>query len=127
LNPTYREVCSGETGHAEAVRVVYDPRRVTYEQLAKLFFEIHDPTTLNRQGPDKGSQYRSVVFYADEQQKQIVEKLISKLTELGYAVVTEVREATEFYPAGEYHQDYIANHPERKCHARVPRFDMPVK
>jgi peptide methionine sulfoxide reductase msrA/msrB len=128
VNPTYREVCTGKTGHAEAVRVVFDPNRVSYDQLAKLFFEIHDPTQLNRQGPDTGAQYRSAVFYIDKEQKQVVEKLIAKLTANGYNVVTQVVLATKFYAAEDYHQDYVAKHPERQiCHTKVDRFEKAMK
>ncbi len=125
--PTYRQVCTGRTGHAEAVRVAYDPTRVSYEQLAKLFFEIHDPTQLDRQGPDAGTQYRSAVFYANEEQKKTAEKLIGVLRDKGYKVVTQVVRAGKFYPAEESHQDYLKKHPERGCHARVRRFDVPEK
>jgi peptide methionine sulfoxide reductase msrA/msrB len=127
-NPTYEEVCSGKTGHAEAVRVVFDPNRVSYEQLAKLFFEIHDPTQLNRQGPDTGLQYRSVVFYIGDEQKQAAEKLIAKLRVNGYNVVTQVVPATKFYAAEDYHQDYVAKHPGRYlCHAKADRFEKAAK
>jgi peptide methionine sulfoxide reductase msrA/msrB len=123
-NPTYEQVCTGKTGHAEAVRVVFDPNRVSYEQLAKLFFEIHDPTQLNRQGPDAGMQYRSAVFYNGDEQKQVAEKLIAKLRANGYNVVTQVVPATKFYAAEDYHQDYVTKHPERYiCHAKVDRFE----
>lgn len=122
--PSYKEVCTGKTGHAETVRVIFDPNKVTYEALARLFFEIHDPTEVNRQGPDVGTQYRSAIFYTSEQQKQIAEKLIAKLVANGYKVVTEVTAAGKFYPAEAYHQDYITLHPERSCHLRVPRFDQ---
>ena len=127
-SPNYEQVCTGKTGHAEAVRVVFDPQRVSYERLARLFFEIHDPTQWNRQGPDVGTQYRTAVFYLSEQQKKVAEQLIAELRVKGYKVVTEVRAATTFYPAEEYHQDYLEKHPERPvCHARVPRFDAPRK
>ena len=110
------------------MRVVFDPNRVSYEQLAKLFFEIHDPTQLNRQGPDSGTQYRSAVFYIGDEQKQIAEKLIAKLRANGYNVVTQVVPATKFYAAEDYHQDYVAKHPERYiCHAKVDRFEKAVK
>lgn len=123
-NPTYKAVCTGTTGHAEAVRVVFDPNRVSYEQLAKLFFEIHDPTQLNRQGPDSGTQYRSAVFYIGDEQKQAAEKLIAQLRANGYNVVTQVAAATAFYAAEDYHQDYLNKHPERPvCHTRVERFE----
>lgn len=123
-DPTYEQVCAKNTGHAEAVRVTYDPTKVDYEQLARLFFEIHDPTQLDRQGPDIGDQYRSAVFYADQEQKETAEKLIGLLQAKGYAVVTRVEPAGPFYPAEEYHQDYY----EKKgstpyCHFRTRRFD----
>ncbi|MDO8302983.1 MAG: bifunctional methionine sulfoxide reductase B/A protein [Sedimentisphaerales bacterium] len=122
-NPTYEQVCTGTTGHAEAVRIVYDPNKVPYEALARLFFEIHDPTQLNRQGPDSGVQYRSAVFYADNEQKQVAEKLIKELTARGYNVVTKVVPATKFYAAEDYHQDYFTKHPSRAvCHTPVDRF-----
>ena len=124
-NPTYEDVCSDLTGHAEAVRVIFDPARVPYEKLARLFFEIHDPTTLNSQGPDFGAQYRSVVFYKSPEQKAVVEKLIGLLRDNRYNVVTQVVPASTFYPAEEYHQDYLNKHPGRQdCHIRVPRFDV---
>ena len=122
-NPTYKEVCMGKTGHAEAVKVVFDSSKVSYEELAKLFFEIHDPTQLNRQGPDRGQQYRSAIFYTNEEQKQIAEKLIAMLRANGYDVVTKLEPATKFYEAESYHQDYLAKHPERQsCHTKVDRF-----
>lgn len=125
-DPTYEAVSTGGTGHAEAVRVMYDPAWVSYEELARLFFEIHDPTQRDRQGPDVGTQYRSVVFYHDAQQKKVAEKLIAQLRAGGYDVVTQAVPASSFYPAQEYHQDYLEKHPGRPvCHARVPRFDRP--
>jgi peptide methionine sulfoxide reductase msrA/msrB len=125
-SPTYPVVCTGTTGHAEAVEVLFDPARVSYEQLARLFFEIHDPTELNRQGPDVGTQYRSAVFYLDEQQKRTAEKLIGLLRAKGFAVATELVPAGAFWLAEAYHQDYLNKHPERgSCHVRVPRFDSP--
>jgi len=122
-NPTYGQVCEGNTGHVETVEVVFDPDLVSYEDLAKLFFEIHDPTQLDRQGPDIGEQYRSVVFYADNDQKQTAEKLITILKDKGYKVVTEVIPAGRFWNAEDYHQDYY----EKKngtpyCHVYQKRF-----
>lgn len=105
-NPSYEDVCTGSTGHAEAVEVIYDPKAVDYETLARLFFETHDPTQVNRQGPDIGEQYRSEVFYLDEEQQKISEKLIGLLEKKGLNVATKVTEASTFYPAEEYHQDY---------------------
>ena len=122
-NPTYEQVCTGSTGHAEAVRIVFDPKQATYESLARMFFEIHDPTELNRQGPDVGSQYRSAVFYTSDEQRRIAEKLIGLLRAKGYTVVTEVAPAKTFWPAEEYQQEYFTKHPGRNnCHARVSRF-----
>lgn len=122
-NPTYEQVCTKNTGHAEAVKVTYDPSQVSYETLAKLFFEIHDPTQTNGQGPDLGPQYRSGIFYLNPEQKAVAEKLIGQLETKGYKVVTEVTPATKFWPAETYHQDYY----DRKgtqpyCHAYTKRF-----
>ncbi len=105
-DPTYKQVCTDKTGHAEAVEVVYDPSKTSYETLAKLFFETHDFTQLNRQGPDIGTQYRSGVFYLDDEQKAITEKLIKTLQGKGFDVKTEVTPASKFWPAENYHQDY---------------------
>jgi peptide methionine sulfoxide reductase msrA/msrB len=122
-NPTYRQVCTGKTGHAETVEVVFDPNKTTYEEVAKLFFEIHDPTQRDRQGPDVGYQYRSAVFYADQKQKETAERLIKILKEKGLKVVTSVEEAKEFWPAEDYHQDYYEkNGGQPYCHLRVKRF-----
>lgn len=121
--PAYDQVCTGRTGHAEAVEVLFDPGKVRYEQLARKFFEIHDPTQENRQGPDYGTQYRSAIFYFNEAQKQTVEKLIGLLEKRGYEVVTQVAPASTFWPAEEYHQDYLNKHPNRpSCHVPVDRF-----
>ncbi|MBM4019518.1 MAG: bifunctional methionine sulfoxide reductase B/A protein [Planctomycetes bacterium] len=122
-NPTYEQVCTGTTGHAEAVEVMYDPGRVAYESLSRLFFEIHDPTQRNRQGPDVGTQYRSAVFYLNAEQKCMAESLIARLKARGYDVVTEVAPLSAFWPAETYHQDYLSRHPDRPtCHVRVARF-----
>lgn len=108
-NPTYKEVSTGMTGHAETVMVVFDPSKTTYEELAKLFFETHDPGQENRQGPDVGTQYRSAIFYRNEEQKATAEKLIRTLRDKGYKVVTEVSPAGKFWKAENYHQDYYEN------------------
>ena len=105
-NPTYKQVCTDKTGHAEAVEVLYDPSKTSYEQLARLFFETHDFTQLNRQGPDVGKQYRSAVFYLDEKQKDIAAGLIATLKKKGFDVKTELTPASKFWPAELYHQDY---------------------
>ena len=105
-NPTYKQVCTDKTGHAEAVDVTYDPTKTTYEKLARLFFETHDFTQLNRQGPDIGKQYRSAIFYLNEEQKKVAQSLIKTLKEKGLNVKTEVTEGTKFWPAELYHQDY---------------------
>ncbi|HBG26557.1 MAG TPA: methionine sulfoxide reductase [Phycisphaerales bacterium] len=104
--PTYEQVSSGRTGHAEAVEIVFDPNKTNYEKLTKLFFEIHDFTQLNRQGPDIGQQYRSGIYYLNDKQKKTAEKLVQILKEKGYDVKTEIKEAETFWPAEQYHQDY---------------------
>ena len=122
-NPTYQQVCTGKTGHAETVEVLYDTKRVDYETLAKLFFEIHDPTQVDRQGPDIGDQYRSAVFVTDEAQRETAEKLIAILKEKGLKVATAVEKAETFYPAEMYHQNYYRAHgKEPYCHIRQERF-----
>ncbi len=122
-NPTYKQVCTGTTGHAETVEVVFDPNKTNYEDLAKLFFEIHDPTQRNRQGPDIGYQYRSAIFYVDQQQKQVAEHLIEILKKKGLKVVTSVEPAKEFWPAEDYHQDYYGKTGGTPyCHFRTKRF-----
>ncbi len=105
-NPTYDQVRTGRTGHAETTEVIYDPSKTTYEQLAKLFFETHDFTQLNRQGPDIGTQYRSAIFYLNEEQKRTAERLVNDLRRKGYNVKTEIVKAGVFWPAEDYHQDY---------------------
>ena len=122
-NPTYQDVCAGNTGHVEAVRVVYDPKKITYEALTKYFFEIHDPTQANGQGPDLGEQYLSVVFYYDDTQKKITEELIGELKKK-FSIATRVLPVSPFWPAEEYHQDYYAKTGKQPyCHRYVKRFD----
>jgi len=122
VKPSYQEVCTGSTGHAEALEVVFDGKRLSFEELAKVFFEIHDPTQRGGQGPDIGSQYRSAVFYLTEEQKEITLKLIGILKR-GLNVVTEVSPAGVFYPAEEIHQDYYGKTgKEPYCHRRITRF-----
>lgn len=113
-DPTYEQVCSGTTGHAEVVRIEFDPAEVSFRDLLDVFFSIHDPTTLNRQGADVGTQYRSAIFYHDEGQKRVAEEAIRDLEAEGVwdnPVVTQVVPITEFYPAEAYHQEYFARNP----------------
>lgn len=122
-NPSYEEVCRGNTGHAEAVEIIYDENSIGYEDLAKLFFEIHDPTEINRQGPDIGEQYRSELFYFTEEQRLVAEGLIKILRGNGCDVATRLTKAGDFYRAEEYHQDYYKkNGGSPYCHIRVKRF-----
>lgn len=122
-NPSYKEVSTGNTGHAEAVKIIYDPEKTTYENLLKLFLEIHDPTQVGGQGPDIGDQYRSEIFYLNDQQKQTAEKYIKILKDKGLRVATTVTKASEFYNAENYHQDYYFNNGKLPyCHAYVKRF-----
>ena len=122
-NPTYKEVCTGNTGHAEATEVVYDPRKVSYEELARLFFETHDPTQVNRQGPDIGTQYRSAIFYLDNEQKQTAKRLITLLEDKGLTIATEVTKASKFWEAEDYHQDYYdIKGTTPYCHFYTKRF-----
>lgn len=111
-NPSYREVCTGTTGHAECVQVIYDPKIISYPELLKVFWQTHDPTTLNRQGHDVGTQYRSVIFYHNEKQKELAEAYKQKLNSAGIwdnPIVTEITKFEAFYPAENYHQDYYEN------------------
>ena len=118
-NPTYSQVCSGATGHAEAVEVIYDPSKISYEQLLEVFWNIHDPTTYNRQGPDVGAQYRSAIFYHTPEQLAEAKNSIEKLERSGRfegSIVTEIKPAAKFYPAEEYHQQYLKKHGQISCH-----------
>ncbi len=122
-NPSYREVCTGATGHAEAVQVTFDPQVVSYKDILNVFFAIHDPTTLNRQGADVGTQYRSAIFYHNDGQKQIAESLIKELNDQhiwDHPIVTEVSKSNAFYRAEDYHQEYFAKNPYQPyCQAVV--------
>lgn len=122
--PDYKEVCYENTGHIEAMEVIYNPEIVSYRELTKLFFEIHDPTQANGQGPDIGEQYLSVIFYENGDQKKISEDLINILKNDGLDVVTSLRPAEAFWPAEDYHQDYyIKNGKAPYCHSYIKRFD----
>jgi peptide-methionine (S)-S-oxide reductase len=118
-NPTYEDVCTDKTGHAEVVQVEYDPAQVPYEELLKVFWENHDPTTLNRQGPDVGAQYRSVVFYHTPEQKAAAENFKKNLQQSGRfkrPIVTDIVPASTFWRAEEYHQKYLEKHGRSHCH-----------
>ena len=122
-NPTYKQVCTGATGHAEVVQIEYDPNVVSYDDLLNVFFAIHDPTTLNRQGADVGTQYRSAIFYHNAEQKAVAEQKIAELSKTGpwdNPIVTKVEPLDEFYRAEDYHQEYFANNPNQPyCQAVV--------
>lgn len=120
-NPTYEDVCTGRTGHAEVVEVSYDPTRTSYDDLLNVFWTNHDPTTLNRQGPDRGTQYRSAIFYHDEEQRAAATASKERLSSSGKfasPVVTEITPASTFYRAEEYHQRYLEKHGLASCHIR---------
>lgn len=115
-HPSYEEVCSGRTGHAEVVQIAFDPEVISYEELLKIFFTIHDPTTLNRQGADVGPQYRSVIFYHDEFQRETAERVIREFTNQGIwdnPIVTQIEPLDKFFIAEEYHQDYFQRNPNQ--------------
>lgn len=116
-NPIYEDVCSNKTGHAEVVLIKYDPKKINYEKLLDVFWQTHDPTTLNRQGADVGSQYRSVIFYFDEKQKDLAEKSKKRLNEEKYQgkIVTEILPAKKFWRAEEYHQQYLKKKGSNVC------------
>lgn len=122
-HPRYEAVCTGETGHIEAIRVLYNPNQISYEQLVKYFFEIHDPEQTDGQGPDIGNQYISAIFYYNDDQKQIAQKVIDKLTEKKVKVATQLRGISPFWKAENYHQDYyFKNNKSPYCHHYVKRF-----
>ncbi|HEY32798.1 MAG TPA: peptide-methionine (S)-S-oxide reductase MsrA [Dehalococcoidia bacterium] len=115
-NPNYKQVCTGTTGHAEAVQMSFNPSKISYREILEIFFSIHDPTTLNRQGADVGTQYRSVIFYHNEQQKAVAEKIIEELDEAHVwknPIVTEILPLGKFYPAEDYHQGYFSKNPRQ--------------
>ena len=122
-NPTYREVCSGRTGHAEVVQITFDTALISMDDLLRIFFTLHDPTTLNRQGGDVGTQYRSVIFYHDDGQRERAESILREFAESkvwGAPIVTELSPLDKFYPAEEYHQDYFSKNPDQPyCQAVV--------
>lgn len=118
--PTYEDVCAGKTGHAEAVRILFDPERISYRDILRHFFRMHDPTTEDRQGPDVGTQYRSAIFYMDEAQRETAEALIGELgASYSEPIVTEVSPASAFWPAEDYHQDYLGKNPRGYCHVNL--------
>ena len=128
-NPTYKQVCSGETGHAECLQIEYDPSKITFDELLAVFWETHDPTTLNRQGADAGTQYRSGVFYHNEEQKEKAEKYKAALDKSGAfdkPIVTEITAFNKFYPAEDYHQQYFENNENANPYCKIvirPKLD----
>ena len=116
VNPTYQQVCTGNTSHAEAVQVSFKPSKISYREILEIFFSVHDPTTLNRQGADTGTQYRSAVFYHNEKQKAVTEELIGELSKANIwenLIVTQILPLDTFYPADGSHQEYFSRHPEQ--------------
>jgi peptide-methionine (S)-S-oxide reductase len=132
-NPTYKQVCAGDTGHAEVIQVEFDPKVISYEKILGAFWEAHDPTTLNRQGEDAGTQYRSVIFYHSEAQKAAAEKSkAAAQKQFAHAIVTEISPLTKFYAAEGYHQDYYRNNPNQGyCRVvirpKVEKFEKKLK
>ena len=128
-NPTYKQVTTGETGHAEALQIIYDPKKISFDELLEVFWETHDPTTLNRQGADVGTQYRSGIFYHNEEQKQKAEKYKAELDKSGAfnsSVVTEITPFTKFFPAEDYHQQYFENNENKNPYCKIvirPKLD----
>ena len=129
LNPTYEEVSTGESGHAECIQIVYDPQKLSYDELLEVFWQTHDPTTLNRQGNDVGPQYRSVIFYHNDEQKQKAEKYLKELDKSGAfdrPIVTTIEPITQFYSAEGYHQEYYANNKNKNPYCAIvikPKLD----
>lgn len=128
-HPTYKQVCTGETGHAECVQIMYEPDKISYDELLEVFWQVHDPTSLNRQGADEGTQYRSAIFYHTPEQKQKAEKYKAELDKSGAfnkPIVTEISPAKEFYSAEDYHQEYYANNQNTNPYCAVvirPKLD----
>lgn len=121
-NPTYAEVCTGETGHAEVVQITFDPKIISYDDILRVFFTVHDPTTLNRQGNDVGTQYRSAIFYHNPEQKRTAEEIRDEIAAAGIyddPIVTEITPFNRFWPAEDYHQEYFANNPNQPYCAAV--------
>jgi peptide-methionine (S)-S-oxide reductase len=115
-NPTYEQVSTGTTGHAEVVQITFDPDAISYKEIIRIFFSTHDPTTLNRQGPDVGTQYRSVIFYHDDQQRAIAEQVVKDIAEeeiFNAPIVTQLEKLRAFFEAEDYHKDYFKRHPEQ--------------
>jgi peptide-methionine (S)-S-oxide reductase len=113
-NPTYRQVCNGDTGHAEVAQITFDPTVISFKDVLRVFFSVHDPTTMNRQGNDIGTQYRSAIFYHNEDQRRDADEVIKEITDEGVfdaPIVTEVKPFEKFWPAEDYHQEYFANNP----------------
>ncbi len=116
INPTYQRVCSGDTGHTEAVQISFKPSKISYKEILEIFFSVHDPTTPNRQGADVGTQYRSAIFYHNEEQKTIAEEIIKELNKASLwkkPIVTQIVALDKFYPAEHYHQEYFSRNPEQ--------------
>lgn len=122
VNPTYKEVCSGESGHAECTQIVYDPSKISYDELLEVFFKVHDPTSLNRQGNDVGIQYRSVIFYHNDEQKTLAEKYKTELDQSGAydkPIVTQIAPMEKFYAAENYHHDYYEYNKDKNPYCAV--------
>jgi peptide-methionine (S)-S-oxide reductase len=122
VNPSYKEVCSGETGHAECTQIVYDPTKISYDELLEVFFKVHDPTSLNKQGNDVGTQYRSVIFYHNDEQKRLAEKYKTELDRSGAydkPLVTQIAPLEKFYPAENYHHDYYEYNKDKNPYCAV--------
>ena len=130
VQPSYEQVCSGRTGHNEVVKLRFDPQQISVREVLEIFFLIHDPTTLNRQGHDSGTQYRSGIYYSTPDQADVAKALLQEMADSGVydrPLVTEVLPLDNYWPAEDYHQDYIAKHPGRMCHAPINRFDATNK